>query len=477
MTNSSPNRVEQVAREDLVMFINACLSCTGQREFYDDAYGQRVSIDFLHDYILGNYRLLYARCLALGINHFNQAQIILKLLATGGQVAPEHKQEEGALIAHALNALPPQRAWGVLQQLRQRRINNRRSRAIARDYLSMRRDVSFDAVKYRAKVRAIAAHAHLQLSGELGTFLFHDWKQKTYTTPLFEQFRQAHYSAEAIYQLPFTVAEGLAVKHKIPRHVFLTGIQQQMTVGEKLRFQGVAQRTEKVEIDLDLGRLPLTKLALYVLSLPLATRQQQHEILHQALEQAARAALKKAPLKIGKVTAVLDCSYSSSGSSEKRRRPLGVALASHYLLKAASNSYRDFWTVPVENPLQVYAHGQTDLATPLLAALGCGAELVVIISDGCENFPPKGAAEVLRVFRSKLDTHHHTSIIHCNPVFNSEDFTLRSLSPTVPTVGLRDAEDLPTMLGFARFAEGSATLSELQAYLAERVSQMLSRVM
>jgi len=43
---------ERVAREDLVMFINACLACTRQREFYDDAYGQRVSSDFLPDYII-----------------------------------------------------------------------------------------------------------------------------------------------------------------------------------------------------------------------------------------------------------------------------------------------------------------------------------------------------------------------------------------------------------------------------------------
>jgi hypothetical protein len=467
------NRVEQVAREDLVMFINACLACTGQREFYDDAYGQRVSIDFLHDYILGNYRLLYTRSLAAGINHFNQAQIILKLLATGKDTLPQHKEEEGALIAHALNTLPPQRAWGVLQQLRQRRINNRRSRAIARDYLQQRRDMSFHAVKYRPKVRAIASHAHLKLQGELGTFLFRNWKQKVYETELFEKFRQAHYSAEAIYDLPFTVAEGLATKHKIKRDVFLTRIQQQMTVGEKLRFQGAAERTEKVEIDLDFGRLPLTKLALYILSLPLETRKQQRDIFHQAMERSARFVLKKAPLKLGKVAAVLDCSYSSSGSSEKRRRPLGVALATHYLLQAASKEYRPFWTIPVEDALQVRAHGQTDLATPLLAALGSGADLVVIISDGCENYPPQGAAEVLRVYRTKLDPWRRTSIIHCNPVFNSEDFSLRNLSPTIPTVGLRDAEDLPTMLGFARFADGSAPLSELEAYLAERVQQML----
>lgn len=182
------SRLEQVAREDLVMFINACLSCTGQKEFYDDAYGQQVSIDFLHDYILGNYRLLYARTLAAGINHFNQSQIILKLLATGKDTLPEHKAEEGALIAATLKALPPQKAWKVLAQLRQKRINNRRSRAIARDYLRQKRDVSFDAVKYRSKVRAIAIHAHLPLPGELGTFLFRHWQKQVYKTELLEKF-------------------------------------------------------------------------------------------------------------------------------------------------------------------------------------------------------------------------------------------------------------------------------------------------
>lgn len=256
MAANSNQRVEQVAREDLVMFINACLACTGQKEFYDDAFGQQVSINFLHDYIIGNYRLLYTRTLASGINHFNQAQIILKLLATGRDVKTDYRKEEGALIAAALKQLPPQRAWGVLQQLRKQRINNRRSRAIAREYVQQRRDISFDAVKYRSKVRAIVSHAHLKLQGELGNFLFQNWKQKVYETELFEKFRQAHYSAEAVYDLPFTIAEGLAAKHKIPRDVFLSRIQERMTVTEKLRFQNTAERTYEIEINLDLGRLP-----------------------------------------------------------------------------------------------------------------------------------------------------------------------------------------------------------------------------
>ncbi|MDJ0675907.1 MAG: hypothetical protein QNJ36_11085 [Calothrix sp. MO_167.B42] len=473
MINNTVNtRSQQVAREDLVMFINACLACTGQREFYDDAYGQKVSINFLHDYILGNYRLLYARTLAAGINHFNQAQIIIKLLATGKQTQPQHRQEEGALIAAALNKLPPQRAWKVLQQLRKQRINNRRARAIARDYLQQRRDINFDAVKYRSKIRAIATHAHLKLQGELSSFLFRKWQQKQYKTELFENYRQAYYSAEAVYKLPFTVAEGLAVKHKIKRDVFLSRIQAQMTLGEKLRFQGTAERAQ-VEINLNLAKLPITKLALYILSLPLETRKKEWHTLHQALEKSAQLTLRKSPLKLGKVAAVLDCSYSSSGSGEKRRRPLGVALATHYLLQAASREYQGFWTAPTHNPILVHPYGQTDLATPLLDALEWDADLVVIVSDGYENDPPNGAAEVLRIYRRQIDPWRRTEIVHCNPVFNSDDFTLHPLSPCVPTVGLRDGEDLPTMLGFARFADGSASLEELEAYLAQRVQELI----
>jgi hypothetical protein len=463
----------QVAQEDLVMFINACYSCSGQREFYDDAYGQRVSIDFLHDYILGNYRLLYARTLATGINHFNQAQIILKLLATGKNTLSEHRQEEGALITAALNQLPPQRAWGILQELQQRKINNRRTRAIARDYLATRRDINFDAVKYRSKVKAIISHAHLKLYGEVPNFLFDFTKQKSYTTPLFEQFRKAQYSSDAVYNLPFTIAEGFAAKHNIKREVFLERIQKQMTLGEKLRYQGASERAD-VDIKLDFGRLPLTKLALYILSLPQQTRKEQWDTFNSALEKAAYLTLKKAPLKLGRVATVLDCSYSSSGSSEKRRRPLGVALATHYLLKAAAKDYRAFWTVSVEDALLIQPRGQTDLATPLLAALGSGAETVIIISDGCENDPPNGAAEVLRVYRTKLDHSRKTSIIHCNPVFNADSYSLRIVSPYIPTIGLRDAEDLPIMLGFARLAEGSSTLSELESYLQQRVQDFLT---
>jgi hypothetical protein len=246
---------------------------------------------------------------------------------------------------------------------------------------------------------------------------------------------------------------------------FLAGIEQQMTAAEKLRLQGSADRAD-TEIKVDWHRLPLTKLALYVLSL-----EERGEELEAALMRSARITLNKAPLQLKRVAAVLDCSYSSSGSSEKRRRPLGIALAVHYLLQAAAEEYQAFWTIPVNNPLQVTPRGQTDLATPLLAALSQQPDLIAIVSDGWENDPPCGVREILRVYRTKW----RVSIIDCNPVFNSDYFTLKTISPLIPTVGLRDAEDLPTVLGFARFAEGTASLSELEEYLAFKAQQLLGQ--
>ncbi len=465
-------QADRTAREDIVLFINACLSCTGQREFYEDGHGQRVSIDFLHEYILVNYRLLYARTLAAGINHFNQAQIILKLLASGQNTASQHRKEESALINAALRSLPSQRAWDLLQQLARRGINNRRSRAIARDFMRGRRDLSFDCVKYRSKVRVIASHSHLKLEGELGPFLFREWTKRSYNTQLLENFRQAHFSAEAVYTLPFTVAEGLARKHKIDQVVFLSKIQEKMTMAEKLRFQSAAERAE-VRVDLDLGRMPLTKLALYILSLSSEQKNEKRTQLETALKKSAAATLRKSPMQLGRVAAILDCSYSSSGSTEKRRRPLGIALAVHYLLQAAAKEYKAFWTTANHDALLVQARGQTNIAEPLLQALEWKPETVILLTDGWENDPPGVASELIRVFKQKFDPSGKVSLIHCNPVFAANNYSLHPISSLIPTVGLRDAEDLPTALGFARFADGSSALAELESYLAERVRSFL----
>lgn len=471
----------RVAHEDLVVFLNACFACTGQREFYSDGHQQTVSIAFLHDYIRGNYRRLYALSLAAGINHYNAGKIVLELLTHHHGLGPEARAEEGRLVAAALAALPPQRAYRVLLGLRARGVNNRRTRAIVRDYLA-RRDLAFDAVKYRGKLRSLVRHAHPDLPGELGGFLTRGWQARRYAAPLLESFRRAHYAAEAVYELPFTVAEGLAARHRIDRATFLRRIEPRLTAGERLRLRASAGRAE-VDLEIDLARAPLTRLALYCLSLKPADRAARRAELSAALADAAHRTTRRAGFQLGRVAAVLDRSYSARGSEDKPRRPLALALAVDRLLAEAAREYMSFWTPPLADadPLHVTARGQTDLATPLLAALAAAPELLVVVSDGFDNDPPGGAAEVCRVFRERLDPQRRTVIVHVNPVFDAPHFGPRRLTPpepgraSVPTVGLRDAEDLPTVLAFARFADGGLALADLEAELARRAEAFIRR--
>ena len=123
---------ELVAREDLLLFLNAAFACTGQGEFYSTADEQRVSVAFLHEYVRGNYRRLYARMLAAGLNDFKASEIMFGLLSTGAETPADFRAEENALLTEGLRRLPPQRVWKLARRLRQERVNNRRTRALLR---------------------------------------------------------------------------------------------------------------------------------------------------------------------------------------------------------------------------------------------------------------------------------------------------------------------------------------------------------
>ena len=153
---------------------------------------------------------------------------------------------------------------------------------------------------------------------------------------------------------------------------------------------------------------------------------------------------------------------------------MGIALAIHYLLSQAAEEYSAFWTLPIADPFLVTPKGQTNIADSLLSALKIQPDLILIISDGWDNDPPNATAELLRVYRNRIDLKNKISIVHLNPVFNADNYNLKHLSPLIPTIGIRDAEDLPVVLEFARFAEGKGTLNELEDYLGDRVRQLLN---
>lgn len=471
---------QTLERADLVSFIGAALSCTGQAEFYGDAKGQAVSIGFFHEYMLVGYRRMYAHCLAVGINHYNRAQIIVNLLTHAKHLGATVRREEGRLIAAALRELPPPRVYRLFEELVMRGVNNRRTRKIVADYLAQRAEPELHTLKYRRRLGKIATHFHLRLPDEQSAVLFRV-QRKRFETPLFETFRRAHYEQRAVYELPYTVAEGLAARHGIARDVFLRGIAPRLTKLERLRLQssGAKLGVDEVE-ERDLSRHDLTRLAIFFLSLDRRERELQFAEFDAAMREAARRVARRTGVRLGHVALVADNSYSSGGSAEKRRRPLALALATHYLLREIASQASTHWVSPLSSPdprgiIELRPIGHTDLATPILAALAEAPELVVVLSDGYDNDPPGGAAEVVRVFRERLDPQQRVNLLHLSPVYEADNMALRGLGPAIPTLGIRDAEDVPTLLTFARFADGSAELSELQAYLERCAKAVIER--
>ncbi|MEU6247442.1 hypothetical protein [Glycomyces sp. NPDC047010] len=469
-----------VAAEDVLLFVNAAVAATGQAEFHTGAERQEWSVDFLHEYMLVNYRDLYAAALALGINDRNKALIVQRLLSTGADATAEQRAVEGRLIRRALRELPSSRVYRLFTALQKAKVNNRRTRAVVREWLASRPDLGFEAVKYRGAFKRAAVHAHLDLDGlpgeagaELAAFLFAPKQTGKFRTPLFETWRRAHHERAAVFELPYTVAEGFAAAHRIPRDKFLEEIAPRLTRNERLRLQ--RSGGEAVALDAAaLGRMPLTRLAAYVLAIPEEERGERREELTGALRSAARRTAGDRAGTWGRVAAVLDDSYSASGSTEKRRRPLVVALASHYLLEVLAGEYRPLWLSGNDDALLVKPRGVTALGDRILDALETGPETLVVVSDGWDNAPAGLAAEVLRVWAVRLDPRRRTAIVHLNPVFDADGIGVRRLAPSVPTAGVRDAEDLPELIAFARFGDGRAGLGELRAAVDARVARWLA---
>ncbi|WP_413252879.1 hypothetical protein [Streptomyces brevispora] len=489
-----------VAAEDVLLFVNAAITATGQREFRSQADRQQLSLDFLHEYVRVNYRRVYAASLALDINDHNAVRIVHGLLVHAAEATAEEKRTEGRLIAARLAKLPPQRVYRLFRGLRAAKVNNRRTRAIMRDWLAARPDPAHDAVKYRSGLKNAARHAHLRLGetgggdggggrggggegggghgGELGDFLFRPGKLPRYRHRLLDAWRRAPYEQSAVDELPFTVAEGFAARHGMKREAFLERMAPRMTRLERLRTQGQRGAASPSELPsgVDLTVMPLTRLALYVLSFPPEPRRRHREELTSALRTAARRAAGPHAGSWGRVAAVLDDSYSSSGSGEKRRRPLAVALACDFLLAAlaAPGAYTSLWTSGTDDPLLVRPWGPTPLGSRVLDALEYGPDRLVIVSDGWDNAPAGLAGEVLRVWRSRLDPDRRTAVVHVNPVYDADGFDVRRLSPSVPTAGIRDAEDLPALVEIARFSEGRTGLGALHTYLDRQVARFVT---
>lgn len=464
-----------LACEDLLLFASAAVASTGQREFHTASGEQGPSLDFLHDYVHGTLPDLYGLMLALHVNDHNAARIVHTLLSRPAPGAdPALRPRENGLIRLRLARMPPQRVYRLFRRLAAERVNNRRTRAAMRDWIA-RRPLELDALKYRAGLRAAARHARVPLPGEVARFLFSrpaDRRRAPYSAPLLESHRRAHYAARELYGLPLTVAEGFAAHHRVPRRAFLEGIAGRTTAAERLRLDRTARR-HGLEAPLsDPGTAPLLRLCAYVVGLAVSERRERRAELEAALERAARRTAGPLAGTWPRTAAVLDDSYSSIGSRERRNRPLALALACHHLLRVLAPGGTSHWVSGHRDALTVRPQGPTRLAEPILDALDTGPARVVVVSDGYDDTPPL-LSDALLLWRRRVDPERSVALVHLAPVLDAGVLAPHRLSPAVPTLGLHDPAVLPSLVELARFGEGRLGLADLRAHLLATADTVL----
>lgn len=463
-----------LACEDLLLFAGAAVSGTGRREFHSQASEQGLTLDFLHEYVHLLHPDLYAAMLALPVNDHNALRIVHTLLSRPRPDGPGHPREN-ELIRRRLSRTPPQRVYRLFRRLAGERVNNRRTRATVRAWVEARPNPALDAVKYRRGLHDAVRHSRARLPEDVDRFLFSSPRRRRRhrpeDSPLLKAHSRAHYSARDLYELPYTVAEGFAAHHKVPRARFLEGIAERTTNRERLRLNESSRRAGVAPAGA-LGDASLLDLCSHVLGLPVDERERRREELEEALARSARHAAGPAAGTWPATALVLDDSHSSSGSPVRRNRPLAVALACHHLMSVLSPAASTYWLSGWTDHLTVRPLGPTHLAERILDALASSPDRVVVVSDGHDSAPAL-LADTLRLWRHRVDPDHTVSLVHLNPVLDVAGMGPRPLSPAVPTLGLHDPATLPALVELARFGEGRLGLSDLRAHMDTAVHAYL----
>ncbi len=424
-------RVTEHAREELrkalLGLLDAVATATGRETFYNTKEEQMAAEEALHRDVFDIDRGLYGVVLALpGVNDHATQQGLARLLDqphNGAALLDE--RQEGALIRHLAGRLPPQRLFKLFITLRQRRINNRRTRRLILSSILGSDRLAFWAVKYRHKLREALRHAlgtgvanglrtltdPIRLERMLGKYLGANadrdaaWQcvhfilggRREYTLPLLRAFTQAKSDLERGAQLPVEVLGGIRSRyHKGVPHARVLELARQggsISEGQKLALQRSAARHD-VELAFDPTRADLVRLYVYALECVMTPE------VRAALDDRARAQARHLPVRYERVGIVVDTSASMQGTAQGKYRPLAVALALRDVLAASAREARVAASQGAfdEHGL-IRPVGDTCLARAVAELLQDDLDALYLLSDGYENAPAGRVDEVLRALR------------------------------------------------------------------------------
>lgn len=452
--------------EELSSFLNSTITSTLQTEYYSKPDEQGKIIFNAHKLMMDSNREIYALSLLLPINDIHKQLIIFNLLKSGKEIPKEQKFWENRIISLTLKYMPTNRAYKLFTILQKNKVNNIRTRWLAKEFLLNRDNLIYETVKYRKWLKNLIIHNHLKPEGstkEIFSFLFD--KKPEVEEELLKVALKAKKDKEAVFKLPYSIAIGYKNLHKIPDEEFYEKIKGQMTKAEKLRLQETAKEAG-TEVEVSLASYEPIKLLKYF---RLATDKADLKVFEKACQRLA----ERIPFAFGKVAIIIDNSPSMYGSFEKKFHPISVAEAITNVMAFLSKKAKIYLTSNGKEssikPFLTKLEGSSDLATALLNALKDEPEILIIISDGYENSPAGLAHQILQAYLLKILG--KTMILHINPVYAPESKDIKTLHDKILTMGIRDTNQLMLILlialaHFKKTKEIQKILEELRKKIA-----------
>ncbi|MGN7614388.1 VWA domain-containing protein, partial [Magnetococcales bacterium HHB-1] len=460
--------LEEVVKPLIKGFSDQLITGTGYATAYNTRKAQMDVARTLHEEIFQWNRGLYAALLTLpGINDFGR-QLGVSLLLKRAQIETSmpsllSSELEKDIIDHLVRKLPPQRILKLfLNYLRDKKVNNARTRKLILRTLLSAEKFSFWAVKYRVKLYKALEHAWgVRRTSILRSILKKEESKRSAkerailrdfidrnllpTSPpraevyealgfilrsgnklTFKQFRAFEAAKKDIYaghSLPYEVLEGLRSTYHpdVPHETVLSLTKQNLTRGQRMNFQRKALK-EGQSLEFNPEAYDPIKLYIYAFEMGMTSE------IKRALKVKAIRIAKRYPLDLGRVGILVDASQSQSGGQRQQMRPFAVTLAVRDLLQVhAKESF-----VEVAGGLRseddedfYYPWGETALAVPLVKLLKKEPEVIFILSDGYENAPAGRTGEVIHWLKQK---NHPCKIYHLSSVMAAEMGTVRALA-------------------------------------------------
>lgn len=436
--------------DSLISFVSAVSTSVGRETFYNLKDEQRQALLAQHQPVFEHARPFYAlMSLAKGATDVSRQivahNLVLHKFREAGLKDHEHSpmtKWENEILFQVLDNIPPPRVFDLFLDLIKSK-GRGRARFVMLEWLRRHKNSwNLWAIKYRKDFKPVLRHCHTNGDKDL----LKVWRYLKYGEAVglggciedYEAVRAG--DKDKLARLPHSVAEGFITKFKISKEDFdkLFASKGGKLTAKETRLHADSMKKSGVDSGFDPKKAELLDLLTYWHQNQDFTKRQLNEA-RLILSQKAAAVAKGLRFGLKKVGLVFDNSLSMYGSKETPFHPMLKALAISLVLKAASDGFKMYYTNPLpEQGLFPQLGDQSNYADSVLKALEDGCETIVLVGDGYENAPYKGAAhQLVYSYKKKVDRDNKTLFLHFNPVYGAESQDVRQVTDLAPAAGVR----------------------------------------